>query len=231
MSYKTQIQILENEINELGDKLCEILVPLKQPYSSFLSFLKMSFSSNRYPTAIADLEWYFNEHSVVLPESALTLWANIKNKADKSLHLYELERQSDDGYKDPITHMNVLTAADQDTPNDFGKRYGLNDTDVKCLVMISPGFEERFIRNRIGDAVARNGARTGHYIFTKRRYKLTQEQAQFLVDEIWENPKSVSKVFYELLDWEKLLKCRLAEDNQERIRQIRADFGMQSEVI
>lgn len=231
MSYKNQIQTYENEIKELGEMLCEILVSMKEPYPSFLIFLRMKFSGNRYPAAIASLELCLEEHQMVLPEATLEIWVDIKNKADEALHLYDLERQSDDGFKDPITHMNVLTAADEDTPDDFGKRYGLDEGDVKCLWLVSPGFEERFIRERIEDAVANNRARYGQYRYTKRRYKLTEEQAKRLVDDIWGNSKTVSKVFYELLDWEKLLLCRLAEDNQERVRQIKANFGMQSEVI
>ena len=188
----------------------------------------MNFARDDYPEAIASLEWALEENSLVLPDAAQPTWTEIKSKADQALDLYRLERQSDEGYKDPFTHMNVLMRTDEDVPNDFGKRYALSAGDVKCLWLISPGFEERFIRERIGEAIARNGARSGHYIYTKRRYKLTKAEAERLVDDMWENPNTVSKIFHELLDQEKLLKCRLDEESQERVMQIRADYNIQS---
>lgn len=224
MSYESQIQNLEIKIRELGHNLCAILAPLPQPYPSFLAFVKMRFSGNRYPKAISDLKWFFKEHNAALPETALSIWQEINNKADEAKHLYELKRQSDDGHKDPITHMNVLMEAGDDIPDEFSKRYGLYEGEVKCLWLVAPGFEERFIRERIGNAVARNGARSGHYIFTKRRYRLTYEQAQRLVDEIWDNPKAVSQVFHELLNWEKLVSCRLSKEHQKEVRHIKSRF-------
>lgn len=231
MSYKNEIETIEHEIKELSKILHKALVPLDEPYPSFLTFLDMKFARDDFPEAIASLEWALEDNRLILPDTAQPIWADMKTKAGQALDLYRLERQSDEGYKDPITHMNVLTAANEDTPNDFGKRYGLSAGDVKCLWLISPGFEERFIRKRIEKAIARNGARSGHYIYTKRRYKLTKTEAERLVDDMWENPNTVSKVFHELLDQEKLLRCRLDEENQERVVQIRADYNIQSQVI
>lgn len=225
MSYKNKIEIHENKIRELGDRLCKILVSIKEPYPSFLAFLSMQFTGNRYPAAIASLEWSIEEHSVILPEEASKVWKDIKKNADDAKQLYALEREKDDGFKNPIIHMNALMEADDDIPPEFGKRYDLDEGDVKCLWLISPGFEEQFIRKRIKDAVIHNKAKYGQYRYTKRRYKLTEAQAERLVNDIWENPNRVSKVFYDLLDWDKLLQCRLDKDNQERVRQIQADFN------
>lgn len=228
MSYKNRIETIEHEIKELSETLYKALVPLEEPYPSFFSFLNMEFTRGDYPEAIASLEWALGQRRLTLPDTAKPTWDDIKIKAGQAHEFYKLERQGDESYKDPVTHMNALTAADEDIPNDFGKRYGLSAGDVKCLWLISPGFEERFIRQRIAEAVARNGSRDGHYIFTKRRYKLTEKQAKRLVDDIWGNLTSVSKVFHELLDQEKLLRCRLAEEHQDRVLQIRADYSISS---
>ncbi len=231
MSYREQIQEYENEIKELGEKLCETLVSIKQPYSSFLSFLRLKFLGNRYPAAIASLKWCIEEHQLDLPEAALELWVMIKNKADSASQLYVMERKSDNGYKDPFTHMNALVEAKADIPSDFGKRYCIDEGAVKCLTLTSPGYEERFIRSRIGEAIARNGSRSGHYIYAKRRYKLTEEQAKRLVDELWDNQDTVSKTFFEFLNRGKLVKYRLSKKYQEEVLQIVADFGMPTETI
>lgn len=224
MSYKDEIKICESEIKTLGARLSEILEPLIQPDT--LSWFQHDFSIDNYPEAIEAIKWHLAEQTVVLPDSALSIWSDIKNKANKAKGLYELERQSDDGFKNPITHMNALMEAGDRVPDPdgFAKRHGLSQGAVKALWLTSPIFEERFIRERIGKAIARNGARTGHYIFIKRRYKFTQEQAERLADDIWENPKTVSKVFYDLLDWKKLVQCRLIEDAQEEVLQIHADY-------
>lgn len=231
MSYKKKIEIIEHEIKELSETLLKALGQLDEPHPSFFTFLGMEFARDDYPEAIASLEWALDDNRFVLPDVVQPIWADIKTKADLALDLYRLERESDEGYKDPITHMNVLTAADEDTPNDFGKRYGLSAGDVKCLWLISPGFEERFIRQRIADAAARGAAHYGQCRYVKKRYRLTKEQAERLVDDMCKNPKTVSKVFHELLDKEKLLRCRLDEENQERILQIRADYNIQSQFM
>ena len=228
MSYKNKIESIEHEIKELSEILYKALVLLEEPYPSFFIFLNMEFACDDYPEAIASLEWALEDNRLILPDTAQPIWADIKTKADQALDLYRLERQGDEGYKDPVTHMNVLTAADEDTPNDFGKRYGLSAGDVKCLWLISPGFEERFIRQRIADAAARGAAHYGQCRYVKRRYNLTKEQAERLVDDMWENPNTVSEVFNEVLGHEKLLQCRLDEEHQERVLQIRADYNIQS---
>ena len=227
MSSKNKIETIEHEIKELSEILYKALLPLDEPYPSFLTFLNMSFACDDYPEAIASLEWALEDDKIILPDIAQSIWAEIKIKADRALDLYRLERQGDEGFKDPITHMNVLTAADEDTPNDFAKRYGLSAGDVKCLWMISPGFEERFIRQRIADAAARGAAHYGQCRYVKRRYNLTKEQVERLVDDMWNNPNTVSKVFNEVLDQEKLLQCLLDEEHQERVLQIRADYNIQ----
>lgn len=229
MSFKNKIETLETEIKALGERLCEILVSIQEPYQSFLSFLKMDFSGNSYPAAIDSVEWWLEKHRPTFPKPALELWVDIKNKSDSARQFYALERQSDGGYQNPIKHMNVLMEADDDIPDGFGKRYGISDGAVKCLWLVDPTFEERFIRKRIAAAVARNGSRTGHYIFTKRRYKFSEAQAKHLVDDIWKNPNIVSRVFHEMLNWDKLVRCRIAQVHQEETLQVRADFGMPDE--
>jgi len=226
MSYKNQIESIEHEIKELSEILYKSLIPLDEPYPSFLVFMDMNFARDDYPDAISSLEWALGENKLVLPDAAQPIWADIKIKAERALDLYRLERQSDEGYKDPITHMNALMVADNEIPKDFSKRYGLSNGDVKCLWIISPGFEERFIRQRIGNAAARGAAHYGQCRHAKRRYKITKEEAERLVDDMWENPNTVSKVFYELFDEDKLLRCRLGEEDQERVLQIRADFDI-----
>ena len=225
MMQGSHIAICENEIVELGNKLCETLVTLTQPYPHFLSSVQSEFSINRYLEAIDSLEWYFEQSNTLAPEITISLFGELKNKVHKVLHLYELERQNDEGYKDPVTHMNAIMEAGEKIPNHFGKRYGLKHGDVKALWLTTPVFVERLLRKRIGEAVARNGSRTGHYLYTRRRYKLTEEQAKRLVDDMWANQITESKVFYELFDRDKLIEHRLAADIQERIRQIIADFG------
>ena len=225
MEQDSHIAVCENEIVELGNKLCEALVTLSQPYPHFLSSVRSEFSFNRYLEAIDSLEWYFEKNNTLAPETTISLFEELKNKVNKALHLYELERQNDDGYKDPVTHMNALMEADEKIPNHFGKRYGLKHGDVKALWLTTPVFEERFLRKRIGEAVARNGSRTGHYLYTRRRYKISEAQAKKLVDDMWANQTTESKVFYELFDRDKLVEHRLAAHSQERIRQIIADFG------
>lgn len=226
MSYKRKIETIEHEIKELSESLHKILTLVDEPYPSFLTFLKMDFDRDDYPQAIASLEWTLKENRLVLSDTARHIWEDLKIKADQALDFYRLERQSDDGYKDPIAHMNVITAANEDIPRDFGKRYGLSAGDVKCLWLISPGFEERFIRERIADAAARGAAFYGQFRYVKKRYKLTEEQAQRLVDDMWNNPNTVSSVFHELLDQEKLLRCRLGEEHQDRVLQIKADYNI-----
>jgi len=226
MSYKSKIETLEREIKELSEILYKTLVPLDEPYPSFLAFLNMDFASDDYPEAIDSLEWALEDNKPTLPDTAVPIWTDIKIKAERALDLFRLERENDEGYKDPITHMNVLTARGEDTPNDFAKRYGLSAGDVKCLWMISPGFEESFIRQRIADAAARGAAHYGQCRYVKKRYRLTKEHAERLVDDMWKNPNRVSKVFHALLDEDKLLRCRLAEEYQERVLQIRADFNI-----
>ena len=225
MMQGSHIAICENEIVELGNKLCETLVTLTQRYPHFLSSVQSEFSINRYLEAIDSLEWYFEQSNTLAPEITISLFGELKNKVHKVLHLYELERQNDEGYKDPVTHMNAIMEAGEKIPNHFGKRYGLKHGDVKALWLTTPVFVERLLRKRIGEAVARNGSRTGHYLYTRRRYKLTEEQAKRLVDDMWANQITESKVFYELFDRDKLIEHRLAADIQERIRQIIADFG------
>lgn len=231
MSYKSEIATLEHEIKGLSEILYEAMLPLDEPYPSFLIFLNMKFARDDYSEAIASLEHVLEHNMLVLPDTAQQTWADIKIKADQALDLYRLVRQSDEGYKDPITHMNVLTPTDEDIPKHFGKRYGLSAFDVKCLWLISPGFEEKFIRQRIADAAARGAAHYGQCRFAKQRYKLTKEQAERLVDDMWENPNTVSKVFHELLGEEELLRCRLGEEHQERVLQIRADYNIQTQVM
>ena len=231
MSYKSKIETLEHEIKELSEILCKVLVPLDELRPSFLVFLNMEFERDDYPEAIASLEWALKDNRLILPDTAQPIWADIKIKADQALDFYRLERQGDEGYKDPITHMNILTVTDEDIPNDFGKRYGLSAGDVKCLWLISPGFEERFIRQRIADAAARGAAHYGQCRYAKQRYKLTKEQAERLVNDMWESPNTVSKVFHELLGHEELLRCRLDEEAQKRVLQIRTDYNIRSQVM
>ena len=226
MSYKKEIETTEHEIKELSEILYKYLIPLDGPYPSFFVFLNMKFARDDYPEAISSLEWAFGENKLILPDAAQPIWADIKIKADRALDLHRLERESDEGYKDPITHMNALMVADNEIPKDFSKRYGLSNGDVKCLWLISPGFEERFIRRRIGNAAARGAAHYGQCRHAKKRYKITKEEAERLVDDMWENPNIESKVFYELFDEDKLLECRLGEENQERVLQIRANFDI-----
>lgn len=226
MSYKNEIETIEHEIKELSEILCESLVPLDEPYPSFFAFLNMKFARDDYPDAISSLEFQLEMNNLILPDVAQSIWVDIKTKADRALDLHRLEREGDKGYKDPITHMNALMAADNEIPKDFSKRYGLNNGDVKCLWLISPGFEERFIRRRIGDAAARGAAHYGQCRHAKKRYKITKEEAERLVDDMWENPNIVSKVFYELFDEDRLLRSRLGEESQERVLQIRADFDI-----
>jgi len=228
MSYKNEIETIEHEIKELSEILYKALVPLDEPYPIFFTSLNTSFACNDYPEAIASLEWAIEDDKVNLPDTAKPIWANIKIKAVRALGLYKLERQSDEGFKDPINHMNVLAAAGEDVPNNFAKRYGLHAGDQKCLSMISLGNEERFIRQRIADAAARGAAHYGQCRYVKRRYDLTKEQAECLVNDMWENPSIPSKLFHELIDQEKLLGCLLSKEGQERILQIRADYSIQS---
>lgn len=227
MPYATDIQSLEDEINKLGESLCKLLKPALD--TDRLRGLEFSFLFKHYWSAIESIEWYIEEKILTLPETALDNWTQLKTHADKAKKLYALQRESDGGFTNPITHMNALMKADDKIPDGFNKRYGLKRGGAKSLWLANPSFEERFVRKRISGAVARGGNRTGHYIFIKRRYKLTDTQSKRLVDDMWENMSVVSKVFHEFIDAEWLINCRLTDRAQDQVRQIQADFGGQLE--
>ena len=227
MSYSDKIEALEIEIRALGIEFAELIKSSLGP--EYLLSIESDFYCNDYSEALDQLDWHIENQSLILSDTASRLFVKIKSNIRKVKSLYENERRIDGGFKHPVLHMDALMQKGDEIPNRFGKRYGISELAVKGLWLSTPAFEERFIRERIGQAVARNGARTGHYIFAKRRYELTDEQVRRLVDDMWENPNTISNVFHELLDREKLVLCRLTESAQNQVLEVQANFDRESD--
>lgn len=217
MPYQIEIEKLEDELKDLGEKIGETLKPELE--SNKLHGLRSAFIFNRYLDVVNSLDWFISEKTIELSDHANDILCMMKDKITEVKNLYQLQRENDDGYKDPISHMNALVAAGHDTPRNFSLRYDISPGVEKCLWLTSPDFEESFIRNRIKAAIERNGSRAGHYILTRRRYQITEEQAKDLVNDIWDNPNTVSEVFHKLLDREKLIECRISEDARNEVRE------------
>jgi len=129
MPYTTDIQSIEDEINKLGESLCKLLKPALD--TDRLRSLESSFLFKHYWSAIESIEWYIDEKILTLPETALDNWTQLKTHADKAKKLYALQRESDGGFTNPITHMNALMKADDKIPDGFNKRYGLKRGGAK----------------------------------------------------------------------------------------------------
>lgn len=218
MSSDEKIEKLEKRIERLGTNLCDTLKPHIDHHA--LSSIKSDFMFNRYSEAIESINWFKTEKELNSPSSAIETWEDIQRSVAEVKELYEFQRKNDGGYKDPITHMNALMIAGDEIPRNFGKRYDISSGAVKSLWLTSPAFEERFIRARIRQAKERNGARTGHYIYTKRRYRISDDQARTLVDGMWKKPNSVSNHFHKIFDRTKLIQCRVNDYGKEEMRKI-----------
>lgn len=209
----------------MGKELCDLFDDDESDPTRWVVFMDMDFNAADFEEGLSRLDWGLRSKGLELPERGLVLKDDIERKTRTLRHLYARKLARSDGFKDPIAHMNALMKANEKIPDDFHRRYGLIRGETKALWLATPTFEERLCRERIAAAVVRKGNRSGHYIYMQRRLKLSDEDTKRLVDDMWENPDKVSKIFYELFDWERLIEVTLTEAAQTDVRRIQAQYG------